>query len=103
MDDRELSKDIDNLDRKIRELREKETGSSEKGSSTYIGAAHIGIRIAADLLSGIAVGAGIGYVLDKVFDTRPYLFAVFLLFGGAAGFLNVYRMAKDEENKKGVR
>ena len=49
------------------------------------------------------MGAGIGYVLDKVFDTRPYLFAVFLLFGGAAGFLNVYRMAKDEENKKGVR
>ena len=71
--------------------------------STYIGAAHIGIRIAADLLSGIAVGSGIGYVLDKVFDTRPFLFAVFLLFGGAAGFLNVYRMAKDEENKKGVR
>ena len=49
------------------------------------------------------IEAGIGYVLDKVFDTRPYLFAVFLLFGGAAGFLNVYRMAKDEENKKGVR
>lgn len=101
MEDRRLSNDIDNLDRKIRRLREKESGNSDKVSTSYIGTAHIGIRIAADLLSGIAVGAGMGYVLDKVFDTRPYLFAVFLLFGGAAGFLNVYRMAKDEENKKG--
>ena len=100
MENRELSKGIDDLDRKIRELREKENGSSEKSSSTHIGAAHIGVRIATDLLSGIAVGTGIGYVLDKIFDTRPYLFAIFLLFGGAAGFLNVYRMAKDEENKK---
>ena len=44
----------------------------------------------------IFIGLGIGYYLDnKVFDgkTAPWLTLIFLGFGVAAAFLNLYRMA----------
>ena len=44
----------------------------------------------------IFIGLGIGYYLDnKVFDgkTGPWLTLIFLGFGVAAAFLNLYRMA----------
>ena len=87
------------LEDKIGKLKNQSADKGKK-SSEYSTAGGIGIRMAADLLAGVIVGAGIGYVLDYVFDTRPVLLAIFLLFGGAAGFLNIYRSAHDMENKK---
>ncbi len=68
-------------------------------TSEYVSAAGVGVQIAADLLAGVLVGAGVGYVLDMILGVRPIMLAVFLLFGGAAGFLNVYRTVKNEEKK----
>ena len=45
------------------------------------------------MLVATMVGALVGYGLDKFFNTEPWLLVVFLLFGGAAGCLNVYRAA----------
>jgi ATP synthase protein I len=42
------------------------------------------------MVSGIAVGAVLGYFLDKWLGTQPWLTAFFLLAGIAAGFKNVY-------------
>ena len=42
----------------------------------------------------IAIGAGIGYYLDKKLGTSPWLFFVFLGFGIAAAFRNLYMMYK---------
>jgi F0F1-type ATP synthase assembly protein I len=44
----------------------------------------------------IFIGVGFGYYLDnKVFDgsTKPWFTLIFLGFGVAAAFLNLYRMA----------
>jgi len=41
----------------------------------------------------IAIGAGLGWYLDKQFGTRPWMFFVFFAIGVAAGILNVYRTA----------
>ena len=44
----------------------------------------------------IFIGIGIGYYLDnKVFDgsTKPWFTLIFLGFGVASAFLNLYRMA----------
>lgn len=68
-------------------------------TSEYVSAAGVGVQITADLLAGVLVGAGVGYVLDMILGVRPIMLAVFLLFGGAAGFLNVYRTVKNEEKK----
>jgi ATP synthase protein I len=41
----------------------------------------------------IGLGAMCGYYLDKWLGTGPWLFLLFILFGLAAGILNVYRTA----------
>ena len=42
----------------------------------------------------IALGAFIGYYLDKKFKTDPWLFLVFLLFGIIAAFENLIIMVR---------
>lgn len=39
----------------------------------------------------IVLGAWCGRVLDRWFDTSPWLFILFFFLGLAAGILNVYR------------
>jgi len=72
---------------------------NETEESGYVSAARIGFRITTELLSGVLVGAGLGLVLDMLFKTQPLFLVLLLLFGGAAGFLNVYRLSKSEETK----
>ena len=56
----------------------------------------IGISLAASIL----IGVGIGYFLDhKVFNgkTAPWLTLLFLGFGIAAGFKNLYMLTKRKD------
>jgi F0F1-type ATP synthase assembly protein I len=46
----------------------------------------------------IALGALIGYYLDKWLDTSPWLLLVFLGFGIAAAFRNLYIIYKKAEH-----
>jgi len=43
------------------------------------------------LPSSIAVGLFLGYLLDKLLGTRPWLLAIFTLLGIASGFLSLIR------------
>ena len=45
----------------------------------------------------IALGALIGYYMDKWLDTSPWLLLIFLGFGIAAAFRNLYIMYKRVE------
>lgn len=40
------------------------------------------------------IGLLIGIYLDKFFDTKPWFTIIFLFFGIAAGFRNIYEMTK---------
>ncbi len=60
-------------------------------TTTGVGAA---LRISIDLVVAIAVGTGIGWVLDGWLNTRPWLMLVFFVLGAAAGFRNVFRTAQ---------
>ncbi|APH55183.1 ATP synthase I chain [Granulibacter bethesdensis] len=51
----------------------------------------IGLRIGADLVSALIVGVAIGYGLDRWLGTMPLFLILFILMGGAAGILNVWR------------
>ena len=42
----------------------------------------------------IVIGLGIGYWLDKRFDTSPWFTLIFLGFGVIAGFRNIYLAMK---------
>ncbi|MBI2000853.1 MAG: AtpZ/AtpI family protein [candidate division NC10 bacterium] len=47
--------------------------------------------IGVSLVAATAIGLAIGYGLDRVLGTRPWLTLVFTLFGIAAGFVNLFR------------
>lgn len=54
----------------------------------------LALRVGVELVSALAIGVAIGWLLDAWLGTRPWLMLVFILLGGAAGILNVYRMAR---------
>jgi ATP synthase protein I len=52
-----------------------------------------GFRLSSELVGGVLVGAGIGWVIDRLLGISPWGFIVFLLLGFVAGVLNVMRTA----------
>lgn len=82
------------LDRHKREREAEE--AAERRTPAMQGMAQ-GLKIASEFIAGVVVGAVIGYGIDQVFDTRPFGLIVFLLFGFAAGVLNVIRSASGEK------
>ncbi len=50
-----------------------------------------------NLVTATFVGLAIGYGLDRLFGTSPYLTIVFLIFGIIAGFRELFRYAKKQE------
>lgn len=54
----------------------------------------LAMRIGTELVAAIAVGVGVGYVLDMWLGTKPWLMVLFFFLGSAAGMLNVYRVAE---------
>ena len=52
----------------------------------------IGFRAGVEVVSALAVGIVIGFVLDRWLGTWPGLFLLFFVLGAAAGVLNVYRL-----------
>jgi ATP synthase protein I len=47
--------------------------------------------IGVTLVAATAIGLAIGYGLDRVFGTSPWLTLTFTLLGIAGGFLNLFR------------
>jgi ATP synthase protein I len=52
-----------------------------------------GFRLSSELVAGVVVGAGLGWLIDHVLGISPWGLIVFLLLGFAAGVLNVMRSA----------
>lgn len=55
-----------------------------------------GLKISAELIGGVVVGGGLGWLLDKSLNTFPLMFILFFLLGSAAGILNIVRQAQRE-------
>ena len=52
-----------------------------------------GFRLSSELVAGVLVGAGLGWLIDRLLGISPWGFIIFLLLGFAAGVLNVMRSA----------
>ena len=56
------------------------------------------MKVVVEIVAAMAVGLGIGILIDNYFETRPIFIIVFFLLGSAAGILNVFRVAKSLQN-----
>ena len=56
-------------------------------------------KMSTELVSAVAVGTIIGFILDNWFGTKPWLILIFFFVGVIAGILNVIRSAKSIQNK----
>ena len=71
----------------------KKDGDSPGGEfRDYLRFSTIGIEMGVAL----AIGMLIGWYLDRLFGTRPWLIILFTLFGIAAGFRNLVRLARKD-------
>ena len=52
-------------------------------------------KLSTELVSAVAVGTIIGFILDKSFGTKPWLILIFFFVGVVAGIINVFRSAKN--------
>ena len=52
-------------------------------------------KLSTELVSAVAVGTIIGFILDKTFDTKPWLILIFFFVGVIAGIINVIKSAKN--------
>ena len=104
MADHETPPSFDDLDTRLRAARAREDedsgrGPERRGTPSGMG---LGMRIGAELVVSVLVGTGIGWALDAWLNTAPWLMVVFLLLGGAAGVLNVYRLMRGMDETVGL-
>ena len=70
-------------------IKKQDQLDNEKRGS-FMGSA---FKLGTELVSAVAVGTIIGFILDSWFDTKPWLIIIFFFLGAAAGMLNVIRAA----------
>ena len=68
-----------------------------RGDAGQANAMAKGLKISAELIGGVVVGGGLGWLLDRGLGTFPWLFILFFLLGSAAGILNIVRQAQREK------
>lgn len=94
--------DIQKLDDRIARFKRKESAKTrqQQTDDSEYSRATTGWQISVELLAGVLVGAGMGYVLDQAFSTAPWFLLVFTILGGAAGILNMYRAFNAQKDKE---
>jgi len=77
---------------KIAKNKAKSRKSSKNDESTSsMGTA---FKMSTELVSAVAVGTIIGFILDNWFGTKPWLILIFFFVGAIAGIMNVVKSAK---------
>jgi len=102
--DKKAPEDLDAFGKKLSKARESEEARRLwKSNVTRPPKSALGLafRVAVELVSAVAVGLAIGWGLDNLLDTKPWLMVVFIILGFAAGVINVYRMASGFGNAVG--
>jgi ATP synthase protein I len=85
----ELGTRIDSVQaEKQAEIEEQQDRANRSRGMAY------GLRMSTELVAAILVGGFMGYMLDTLLGTLPWLSLVFLMLGFTAGILNILRTFK---------
>ena len=98
MADPEKPSPLKGLGERIAERRDaharRQRRTSSLASTSGLG---LGLRIATELVSALAVGVAIGLILDTWLDTAPWLLITFFILGAAAAMTNLIRTAREAD------
>ena len=83
------------------EIAKKKISNKNIGSKNVESSAGIGVafKMSTELVSAVAVGTIIGFILDNWFGTKPWLILIFFFVGVIAGIMNVIKSAKRMQQK----
>ena len=95
-----IKRRLHDLEDKVRDARARhEPASSQaRDRGAAMGEA---LKLAAEMIAGVAVGGFVGWAFDRWLGTAPILMVVFLILGAAAGILNVIRNAQKRQASAG--
>lgn len=100
-EDTALSERLRELDRRLVEKRPERGDDLAAEAAPRPGFA-LALRLSADFVAGVVVGAGFGWGFDTLLGTTPWGLIVFLLLGFAAGVLSVLRSAGMVAKRPGI-
>ncbi len=96
---KELNEDLTKLQNKIQGIKNELEGKNASDfNKNQVSGFAMGMRVITELVSGPIVGAGIGFLLDKLLNSGKVFLIIFILLGGFAGIYNVYKFARNLEN-----
>ncbi|HEY8963330.1 MAG TPA: AtpZ/AtpI family protein [Alphaproteobacteria bacterium] len=92
---KEMQAQIDALRDKTQPKPVKRTDDSEAMS--------LGMRAGTELVGTILVAGAIGYGLDQLFETKPWIMVAMLVLGIIAAFYNVYKTTMNQGTSVGFK
>jgi ATP synthase protein I len=66
-------------------------------TSTDSSAMRLAMRLGVEMVAALVIAVVIGWGLDRLFHTRPWLMIAFVPLGAAAGLRNVFRAMGPEQ------
>ena len=105
-DEAALSARLGSLDHRLSEIRDSrrsktdQSGTESGDSAARASAMALGFRLSSELIAGVAVGAALGWGVDRLLSTSPFGFIVLTLLGFVAGVVNVVRSAGVASGKR---
>ncbi len=88
-----LSSRLRDLDRQLGGRRGKSEAPAHAEENSENPGFALALRLGADFVAGVILGAALGWGVDRLFGTGPWGMIIFLLLGFAAGILTVLRSA----------
>ena len=91
---------LNTLGEKIRSAKSKKVISEtvdKQPNSKLIG---LGMRVGLEMIASLGVCGFIGWYLDGIFNTKPWVLLVFLLLGIAAGLRSVFKIIRVLEKEE---
>jgi ATP synthase protein I len=94
-------RDLDQFDAKLKAARDRieERGPGSKKGSYNDSLAGVGYRMSIELVVGICVGLGLGWLIDSQMGTKPWFMLILMFLGLVAGVFNVVRLSKDVQRR----
>ena len=84
---------ITSLNERLARAKSEEADRRSEGRKAGDGDYRMGNRVLAELIGGMVGGALIGWVLDRLLGTSPWLLLGLLFLGTAAAFRNIIRLS----------